>query len=209
MKPSSVLAPALRWSWCLLFWGALLPGVQAATVQVSVRDADGKPAGGAVVFLESREAAQLVRPVEGAEVSQENKAFLPEVLVVTRGTSVQFPNHDTVRHHVYSFSPTKKFDLKLYAGKPANPVVFDREGIAVLGCNIHDEMVAWVVVLNTPYFARSRADGSVSLPSVPAGSYRLRAWHKNMPVGAAATDQALSLPEGGASATVNLGRLAP
>lgn len=193
----------------LLLGCCVLPVVQAASVQVTVRDADGKPVSGAVVFLESKEAALATRPLEGAEVSQENRAFLPDVLVVTRGTAVQFPNRDTVRHHVYSFSATKKFDLKLYAGRPANPVMFDREGVAVLGCNIHDEMVAWVVVLNTPYFTRSRADGTATLAAAPAGSYRLRAWHAHMPVGAAATDQALSLTEAGASAVVNVGRLLP
>ena len=96
-------------------------------------------------------------------MSQQGKAFVPDVLVVTRGTSVHFPNRDSVRHHVYSFSPIKKFELKLYTGTPANPVVFDKSGVAVLGCNIHDHMVGWVLVLDTPYFGTSAAPGVVRL----------------------------------------------
>ena len=139
----------------------------AASMQVQVQDGGGKPLAGAVVFLESREAQAAAKPLQGVEVAQANKQFDPQVRVVTVGSAVQFPNHDAVRHHVYSFSPTKTFELKLYAGTTANPVVFDKPGIAVLGCNIHDKMVAWMVVVETPYFGRSGADGKLSLDNVP------------------------------------------
>lgn len=115
------------------------------------------------------------------------------MLIVTTGTAVTFPNRDMVRHHVYSFSPTKKFELKLFAGTPANPVVFDKSGIAVLGCNIHDNMAAWVVVVDTPFYARTDSLGLAGLADVPAGSYRLRVWHSRLPVGAPAADQALTV----------------
>jgi len=164
---------------------------QAGTVQVQVQDAGGKPLTDAVVFLESREARALARPVLGAEMAQRGKQFEPSVLVVTAGSSVAFPNRDTVRHHVYSFSPAKTFELKLYSGVPANPVLFDKTGIAVLGCNIHDAMTAWVVVVDTPYFGRSSASGAVSMAQVAPGNYRLRVWHPALAVGAPATDQAL------------------
>ncbi|MEO8544467.1 MAG: methylamine utilization protein [Betaproteobacteria bacterium] len=163
----------------------------AGTVQLTVQDGAGKPLADAVVFLESREAHALVKPLQGAEMAQKAKQFDPTVLVVTAGTAVTFPNRDTVRHHVYSFSPNKTFELKLYAGVPANPVVFDKTGIAVLGCNIHDSMTAWVVVVDTPYFGRSSASGIVSLALVPPGNYRLRVWHPALPVGAPAADQPL------------------
>ena len=163
----------------------------AATVQVTVQDSNGRALPDAVVFLESREARIAVKPAQGAEMAQVNKQFDPRVLVVPMGTSVTFPNRDTVRHHVYSFSPAKNFELKLYAGIAANPVVFDKAGIAVLGCNIHDNMAAWVVVVDTPYYARSSAGGTVSLANVPPGSYRLRVWHPGLAVGAPAADQAL------------------
>jgi plastocyanin len=163
----------------------------AGTVQVQVQDGAGKALADAVVFLESREARALAKPLQGAEMAQKAKQFEPTVLVVTAGTAVAFPNRDTVRHHVYSFSPNKTFELKLYSGVPANPVVFDKTGIAVLGCNIHDAMTGWVVVVDTPYFGRSSTSGALSLPQVPPGNYRLRVWHPALPVGAAAADQAL------------------
>jgi hypothetical protein len=115
------------------------------------------------------------------------------VMVVTKGTAVSFPNLDTVRHHVYSFSPVKRFEIKLYVGTPSNPVVFDQPGVAVLGCNIHDDMAAWMVVVDTPYHAMTGSDGTARLPDVPAGSYRLRAWSNRSPVGAPAFAQNLRL----------------
>ena len=171
----------------------------AASVQVQVVDKAGKPMADAIVFLESPDAKVAAKPLKGVEMAQVAKQFVPAAIVVTPGTAVQFPNQDTVRHHVYSFSPAKTFDLKLYAGVPANPVVFDKAGIAVLGCNIHDNMVGWVLVVETPYFGRANADGKLVLDGVPAGTYRLRAWHPGLPVGAPASDQ--SLPVGNAPVT--------
>ncbi len=186
----------------------LVPLARSATLQVNVQDEQGRPVPDAVVFLESREAARAARPMDGVEVAQQDRAFVPGVQVVTRGTAVSFPNRDTVRHHVYSFSQAKKFELKLYIGTPANPVVFDQAGVVVLGCNIHDEMVGWVLVLDTPHYGRSVANGRVVLDA-PEGSYRLRVWHSHMPVGAPATNQALSLGGGGATVTVPLKGLVP
>lgn len=171
---------------------ALACALQAAAVSIEVRDEDGRPLAGAVVFLESAQARRQVRPLAQAEMGQAGKQFVPQVLVVPVGTAVDFPNRDTVRHHVYSFSPAKKFELKLYIGTPANPVVFDRSGIAVLGCNIHDQMVGWIVVVETPYYAMSDAQGRAVIDA-PPGSYRLRSWHPGLPVGAAALDQAMEL----------------
>jgi hypothetical protein len=113
--------------------------------------------------------------------------------VVTVGTAVDFPNRDTVRHHVYSFSPAKRFELKLYVGKPEAPVVFDRPGIAVLGCNVHDQMAAWVVIVETPWFARSDAQGRARLADVPAGRHQLRTWHADFAVGAPALSQPIEV----------------
>lgn len=188
---------------------ALVSAAQAATLQVNVTDDAGKPLPGAVVFLESREAARAVRPLEGMEIAQQNRSFVPGVRVVTRGTSVTFPNRDTVRHHVYSFSPAKKFELKLYIGTPANPVLFDQPGVVVLGCNIHDDMVGWVLVLDTPFFGQSADNGRVVLADVPEGSYRLRVWHSHLPVGTPPSDQAQVLGAGGATTTVRLKGLVP
>ncbi len=181
----------------------------AATVQVQLQDANGKPLPEGVVFLESREAKQLSKPVVGAEIAQANKQFSPRVLVVPVGTAVNFPNPDTVRHHVYSFSPTKTFELKLYSGTSASPVVFDKPGIAVLGCNIHDHMSAWVVVVETPYFAYGDGTGAVTLHDVPPGNYRLRVWHPRLAVGAPAAEQALTVGSTETTLTYRLAGLAP
>lgn len=167
--------------------------VSAAELHVTVRDARGQPLPGAVVMLESPQASAAVRPMTGVEMVQRDKTFVPEVLVVTRGTPVAFPNHDTVRHHVYSLSPVKPFEIKLYAGTPANPIVFDRAGVAVLGCNIHDHMVAWVVVADTPYHARADARGEARLRAVPPGEYTLVVWHRDLPLGAAGVRRAVTL----------------
>jgi plastocyanin len=181
----------------------------AQGVQVQVQDGSGQPLEGAVVFLDSPDAARRVRPVMGAEVVQQNKAFAPSVLVVTRGTSVQFPNKDTVRHHVYSFSPAKKFELKLYVGTPANPVQFDQPGVVVLGCNIHDHMVGWILVVDTPHHAQTRSDGVAVLDAVPRGDHVLRVWHSRLPVGAEAQAQRIKLGDGQFSTTVVLKEVRP
>ena len=190
--------------------GALLAAsAQAADVQVQVQDASGRSVADAVVFLESDQARRQVRPVAGLEMAQNHKQFVPQVLIVPVGSEVRFPNHDTVRHHVYSFSPAKKFELKLYAGTPAQPVRFEQSGVVVLGCNIHDQMVGWVLVLDTPYYAQTSASGQAALSAVPAGRYRLRTWHARLPAGAPVPEQALEVSASGATALVRLAELAP
>lgn len=190
-----------------LFTAGLLAaagGALAAEVTVDVRSSDGLPLADAVVFLESPAARAALRPLRGTEIEQAERRFTQRVTVVPVGSEVQFPNRDKVRHHVYSFSPAKTFELKLYIGTPANPVLFDRPGIAVLGCNIHDSMIAWVVVVETPHHGLTAAPGRVRLADVPPGSYRLRTWHPALPPGAPALDQPLVVPAAGAAVTVQL-----
>ena len=182
---------------------AFSAAASAAAVDIAVTDADGRPLAGAVVFLESPAARAAVRPLPAYEIGQQARQFQPQVNVVTVGSEVRFPNRDTVRHHVYSFSPTKAFELKLYTGVEASPIAFDQPGIVVLGCNIHDGMVAWVLVVATPYHGVSGADGRIRL-DVPAGSYRLRSWHNSLPTGAPPLDEALGVPASGAAASVRL-----
>jgi plastocyanin len=170
---------------------AVAGAAAAAPVEVSVTNAAGQPLADAVVWVESAAARAAARPLAGVEVVQQQRAFVPEVSVVTVGTPVAFPNRDTVRHHVFSFSPAKRFELKLYVGTPAAPVVFDRPGVSVLGCNIHDDMAAWVVIVETPWFAKTDAQGRARLPEVPAGRHQLRAWHSAFVVGAPALQQPL------------------
>jgi plastocyanin len=172
----------------------LLPPVTlAAQLKVQVQHSSGQPVAGAVVFLLSAAASAAVKPAATANIIQRNTTFIPEVLVIPRGTAVTFPNEDTVRHHVYSFSPIKPFEIKLYVGTPTDPVVFEQSGVAALGCNIHDQMIAWVVVLDTPYYSHSNDDGLAVLNDVPAGDYTLRVWHKTLLSEADVPHQPLSL----------------
>jgi plastocyanin len=182
----------------------------AATLDVAVSGADGQPLADAVVFLEPRDGRPpAFKPATGVEIEQADKQFTQRVTVVPVGTEIAFPNRDKVRHHVYSFSPAKPFELKLYTGTPANPVRFDRPGIAVLGCNIHDHMVAWVVVVETPHYARTDAAGKARLDGVAAGAWRLRSWHPALPPGTPAQEQALVLAAGGGAAAVRLAGARP
>ncbi|WP_218573513.1 methylamine utilization protein [Rheinheimera lutimaris] len=158
----------------------LQPPASAASLQVQVQNNSAQPVAGAVVFLQSAAASAAVKAEATANIIQRNTTFVPEVLVIPRGTAVTFPNEDTVRHHVYSFSPIKQFEIKLYVGTPTEPVVFEQAGVAALGCNIHDHMIAWVVVLDTPYYSRSDSEGLAVLHNVPPGDYTLRVWHKSL-----------------------------
>ena len=153
---------------------------QAAALNLNISDAEGKPLLDAVALLEPAAGKAPVKPMADVEISQARRQFAPRVTLITVGTKVTFPNFDTVRHHVYSFSPTKTFELKLYAGVPNAPITFDKPGVAVLGCNIHDTMAAWVVVADTPWFARSAANGRARIEGVPPGNYRLRLWHAGL-----------------------------
>ena len=203
--------------WFRVAGSVLLPmaSAWAGSVQVEVRDAvNGQPLDQAVVYLESADARRQVRPMQGVTMAQQKKQFVPAVLVATVGTEVQFPNLDAVRHHVYSFSPTKKFEIKLYKGKEAQPVLFDQPGVVLLGCNIHDNMVGWIVVVDTPYYAQTGVDGAVPgrvrLDNVPAGSYQLRVWHPRQPIGEPAVQQTLQVPATGeVAATVRMSGLQP
>lgn len=150
----------------------------AATVSVTV-EAQGVPLAGAVVALENPGGRPIAPPpavsLRGI-MDQRGKRFVPHVLAVEVGTAVNFPNSDNIRHDVYSFSPPKVFELPLYAGTPAAPVVFDKPGIVVLGCNIHDWMLAFIDVVPTPYFAQTGRAGTVTIEHVPPGRYLLTVW---------------------------------
>ncbi|MBC7918261.1 MAG: methylamine utilization protein [Rhodoferax sp.] len=183
--------------------------VWAGNVQVQVNGPGGKPLADAVVFLDSPAAKAQARQTVGAEVAQANRQFVPLVSVVTVGSQVLFPNQDTVRHHVYSFSPAKTFELKLYSGKPSNPVLFDKPGVVILGCNIHDNMAAWVLVVETPYFGKTDANGRLTLNAVPAGSYQLRSWHSSFAVGAPVQEQGLQVSNTESSVAITLAGARP
>lgn len=149
---------------------------RAGNLEVYVATAAGKPAEDAAVVLEPLSGAPS-QPPRTAAIEQREREFRPYLTIVQAGAAVEFPNRDPFKHHVYSFSPAKTFEIKLYAGKPAQPVVFDKPGEVALGCNIHDWMEAYVLVVNTRHFAKTGADGRAVVSDLPPGRYRLQLWH--------------------------------
>jgi plastocyanin len=148
----------------------------AADISLEVRDGGGNTIVDAVLYAEPVGGpAPAAKPDTRALIDQVNKEFVPKVSIVQAGTAVFFPNSDNIRHSIYSFSPAKVFTTKLYSGREAAPITFDHSGLVVLGCNIHDGMVAWVYIVDTPWFAKSGADGIGTLKGLPAGEYRITA----------------------------------
>lgn len=124
----------------------------------------------------------LNREMPAAIMDQIDKAFAPEVLVIEQGRKVNFPNSDNIRHHVYSFSKPKVFELKLYAKQPEHPIEFEQAGIVVLGCNIHDQMLGFIVVSDTATWAETDSNGLATLP-LPENLNTIRVWHPNLKSG--------------------------
>lgn len=175
----STLPPGTWRAWvaaCLL--GACSM-VHAASISGLVTDRNNTPLSDAVIYAVPAAAASPAKPARGAVIDQVNKEFVPYVTPVQTGTAIIFPNKDNIRHHVYSFSPAKTFELRLYSGVPASPVLFDKPGAVVLGCNIHDWMLAYVYVVDTPYFAKT-VNGNARIDGLPAGEYELRTWHPQL-----------------------------
>ncbi len=164
----------------LLLFLALGLAARGAEMSCQVRGAKGEAVADAVISL-----VPLAGPVPAVaadtkvEIAQEGQEFLPYVTVVQAGTRVVFPNRDTVQHHVYSLSKAKKFELPLYNPGQAESIVFDTPGLVTVGCNIHDWMISHLVVVATPWFAKSDAQGSAKIVA-PAGRYRLELWHPRL-----------------------------
>jgi plastocyanin len=151
--------------------------VPAAPLTVLVLKRDGSPLQGAVVSAEAESPAAAAAPPVKGIIDQVDLAFVPDVLVIPVHSTVQFPNSDAISHQVYSFSSARSFQLPLYRGKPYPPVSFDQPGIVTLGCNIHDKMLAYVVVTAAQFFGRTNRQGEWLAPDVPPARYRLRVWH--------------------------------
>ncbi len=150
-----------------------------ATLVVSVQTPEGHALPGAVV---------TVRPLEGpprhatpvrAVMDQVNRSFAPDLLVIPVGSTVECPNSDSVSHQIYSFSAPKRFQLPLYRGRPYPPVRFDQPGVVTLGCNIHDEMLAYLLVTDAGWYGRTNEGGSWST-ELPHGRYRVELWHPRL-----------------------------
>lgn len=148
--------------------------LSAETVTLTLTDAQGALLPDAVVMLPETHHSGSGRT---QIMDQLNTAFVPHVLAVHSGDRVLFPNSDNIRHHVYSFSEAKPFELKLYSGKPEAPVAFDNPGLVVLGCNIHDSMLGYILVTDAAVYGVTDADGKVTL-EVPEGVDKLHIWHE-------------------------------
>ena len=171
--------------------------LSAGSIDVTVKDGKGGLVSDAVVYAQPNgvKPDQMRKPTI---IDQRNKQFIPYVTAVEVGTAILFPNNDNIRHHVYSLSPAKKFELPLYAGVPADPVVFDKEGFVTLGCNIHDWMIAHVAVLPTPYFQITGREGRAVLRNLPAGQYTVRAWQPSLKGSPEASAQHVDVAESSA-----------
>ena len=151
-------------------------GARAVDLDVQVRGSDGAPIPDAVVTVHY---ASVPVPAIGGSyaIDQQNIQFQPFVTVVPVGARVSFLNHDPVRHHVYSFSPAKRFELKLEKRQQDRTVVFDKQGVVPLGCNIHDSMIAFIDVVDTPWAAKTDSSGHAVLRGLPAVAANVDVWH--------------------------------
>ena len=167
----------------LIATGLIATGfAQGADLSVAVKTDKGQPLAEAVITavpVNDIYPEQLVAAARNTIeiMDQINKEFVPFIKPILVGTSVSFPNKDNIRHHVYSFSPAKRFELPLYAGTPAQPVLFDKPGVVALGCNIHDWMIGYIYVSETPWFTQTDSGGNATLSSLAPGQYRVRVWH--------------------------------
>lgn len=176
------------------FWLATLTALAlscvdavAAVVDVDVTDAHGHPLSDAVVeFAPSDDATPLagMKLPNESVIDQRHETFLPLVTLIRLGGRVIFTNNDTTMHQVYSFSDIRQFAFEIDEGERSQPVVFDKPGVAAIGCNIHDQMITYVYVAAKPFAALSNGAGRAAMGGVPEGRYRGTVWHPQIPPGA-------------------------
>jgi plastocyanin len=169
------LAGVLMAPLALCLWAA---AGGAAVLRVDVLDRDGAPVNDVVIVATPRHAPDtpaLTAPSH-AVMDQIERQFVPRILVIRTGTPVDFPNSDNIAHQVYSFSPAKRFQLSLYRGRVYPPLVFDKAGLVVIGCNIHDNMLGYIYVTSSPYFGKTDIHGTLYLEGLVGGDYAVSAW---------------------------------
>lgn len=154
----------------------------AGTLDLRIVDAAGKPVPDAVVTVVPG-AGIPPGPISfpwGTTMAQQDISFKPHVLIVPVGATVRFPNLDTVRHHIYSFSKPAKFEIKLFGKDETRSYRFTSAGAVAIGCNIHDMMSAFIKVVNTPYAGKSASNGMVRIASIPNGPAQVTVWHPDL-----------------------------
>lgn len=166
--------------------------VHAADLVVRVHTPDGEELSNAVIMVDANPQTRSQHERSTAVVDQVNRAFVPHVSVVRAGTLVSFPNSDDIRHHVYSFSDAKTFELPLYQGTPSESVEFDKTGIVTLACNIHDWMLAFVYVTDAEWFAVTGDDGIATFQLPDHEAYTITVWHPN--IGMTSSGLTLQIP---------------
>jgi len=188
--------------------GLMAPAlVLAAELNLEILGPDGEALSHAAVALLPEAPRSDETDSAHAVVDQRDRQFHPYVTTVATNTLVSFPNSDDIRHHVYSFSPAKRFELRLYHGTTAEPVLFDRAGAVTLGCNIHDAMIAFIYVVDTDWHGVSDSDGQLQLTDLPAGDYQLQVQHPRL---SEPVTRSLTLADSGSvTERVQLDRLGP
>ncbi len=175
----------------------------AGSLAVLVTNDNGQPLEHAVVTLSPKfELNAAMSDAAETEMRQENTLFAPFVLPVRSGTRVSFPNFDEARHHVYSFSKAKRFELRLYGKDETNSIEFDQPGVVALGCNIHDNMLAYIYVTDAPIYAKTDADGRVVFSGLKNGRYDVAAWHPGERRNGAPDPKEVNVGESGAEETI-------
>ena len=149
---------------------------QATKLSVEVFDNKGIPVPNIVVSIDTDSTSDIEQDKDIAVMDQVDRQFKPHILVIQRGTEVTFPNSDSIKHHVYSFSPAKVFELQLYKGTQASPILFEKSGEVELGCNVHDWMLGYIYVVDTPFFAKTDTQGKADF-DIPGGTVTINIWH--------------------------------
>lgn len=183
---------------------ALAAPVGAAALTVRVLDSAGHPVRDAVVTLYPSIGARSAKPGGHYTVSQQDLQFHPFLTIVPVGADVSFPNFDNTKHHVYSFSPAKRFELKLFAKDQSRTVHFDKPGVVALGCNIHDQMSAFIVVTDSAWTARTNGQGLASFANAPNGAGRVTVWHPYARASAGTMQQQVAAGQRSATFSVRL-----
>ncbi|MDU0355828.1 methylamine utilization protein [Paraglaciecola aquimarina] len=144
-------------------------------IMVNVSALNGASVSNVVVYLQPSVKQQSTPPSDVAIMDQIDTQFSPHILAIQKNALVKFPNSDSIKHHVYSFSAAKTFELQLYKDLQADPLLFSKEGVVELGCNVHDWMLGYIFIVDSPYFAKSDKNGNVRI-DVPLGDYTLKVW---------------------------------
>ena len=165
---------------------ALCTGAEAATLTAEVSNEDGHTLANAVVMLLPDVNGDPAESRLGSDklVDQRDETFLPLVTIIPKGGRVSFSNSDPTMHQVYSFSPIRQFEFTLAQKQKSPPVTFDKTGVAAIGCNIHDQMIAYVFVSDSPWTALTGADGKITFSDLPEGHYTAQIWHPRLAPGA-------------------------